>query len=182
MALTDGTYKLGPQQGQVLLKTGRTGLGRSAGHDLTIEVTQWSAEAVANTGDPGKSSVTATLDTRSLEPREGTGGVKPLTDSDRADIKRAINSKCLRTDQHPEITFTSTQVSGNPGSFRIVGNLTIMGNTQPATVEGRVDGDRIRGSATVTQTKFGIKPYSGIGGLLKLADDVQFEFDIAIPS
>ncbi len=183
MALSDGTYRFGPEQGTVLVKTTRTGLGRRAGHDLTIEATRWSAEAVVNAADPGKSSVTVTLDASSLEPREGTGGLKPLTDSDRAEIKKTIcGGKCLSTDQHPEITFTSTQASGRPESFTITGNLTIMGKTQPASVQGRVDTDgHIRGDSTIAQTRFGIKPYSGVGGLLKVADEVQIQFDLTVP-
>lgn len=167
----------------MVVKTSRTGLGRRAGHDLTIEVTRWSAEAVVNTTDPGKSSVTVNLDASSLEPREGTGGLKPLTDSDRAEIKKTITGgKGLSTDQHPEVTFTSTQVSGRPESFTITGNLTIMGRTQPASVEGHVDDDgRVRGETTIAQTRWGIKPYSGVGGLLKVADEVQIQFDVAIP-
>ncbi|NUL33985.1 YceI family protein, partial [Streptomyces lunaelactis] len=40
--LTDGTYRLGPSTARLLIKTGRAGLGRRAGHDLTIEATRWS--------------------------------------------------------------------------------------------------------------------------------------------
>lgn len=40
------------------------------------------------------------------------------------------------------------------------------------------DADRYRGSATVTQSAFGIKPYSGMFGTLKVRDAVQVEFDV----
>jgi len=53
MTLATGSYPLGPQAGRLLLKTGRTGLGRRAGHDLTIEATRWQADVEANTADPG---------------------------------------------------------------------------------------------------------------------------------
>lgn len=183
MALSDGQYRLGPDQGKLLLKTSRTGLGRRAGHDLTIEVTRWSADASVNTADPAKSSVMVTIDADSLEAREGTGGLKPLTDSDRADINKTICDKCLHTGEHPKITFSSTEVAGNPESFTVTGDLTIMGRTQPVTVQASADADgRIRGSATITQSRWGIKPYSGVGGLLKVADDVQIQFDVAAPA
>lgn len=182
MALSDGQYRLGPEQGKLLLKTSRTGLGRRAGHDLTIETTRWSADAVVNTADPEKSSVTVTVDAGSLEVREGTGGLKPLTDSDRAEIKRTICDKCLYTGEHPQITFTSAEVAGRPESFTITGNLTIMGKTQPVRVQASADGNgRIRGNATIAQSRWGIKPYSGFGGLLKVADEVQIQFDVAAP-
>ena len=44
MDIADGSYALGPDSGQLLIKTSRTGLGARAGHDLTIEVTGWRAE------------------------------------------------------------------------------------------------------------------------------------------
>lgn len=183
MALSDGQYRLGPEQGDLLLKTSRTGFGRRAGHDLTIEATRWAADAVVNTADPGQSSVTVTVDAGSLEVREGTGGLKPLTGSDRAEIKRTICDECLYTGEHPQITFTSTEVTGKPESFVITGNLTIRGRTQPVTVQASADGNgRIRGSATIAQSRWGIKPYSAFGGMLKVADEVRIEFDLAQPA
>jgi hypothetical protein len=40
---------------------------------------------------------------------------------------------------------------------------------------------RATGSITVTQTDFGIKPYSAMLGQLKVSDDVTVELDIALP-
>jgi hypothetical protein len=34
------------------------------------------------------------------------------------------------------------------------------------------------GSATVTQSTFGIKPYTAFLGALKLADDVRIEYEV----
>jgi polyisoprenoid-binding protein YceI len=82
--------------------------------------------------------VTVEADVGSFEVREGTGGVKPLTDTDRADIKNTLRGKILNTRQHPVITFVSSKVSGTAESFRIDGDLTIVGVTQPVTVEGQL--------------------------------------------
>jgi polyisoprenoid-binding protein YceI len=177
----NGSYRLSPQAGTLLLKTGRTGLGRRAGHDLTIEATRWQGDAVLNTADSGQSSVRLTIEVDSLEVREGAGGLKPLTDADRADIKTTIGEKILRTAEHPAITFSSSQVTGTPGAFQISGDLTIMGQSCPVTVFGGIEAGRIRGHATVTQSRWGIKPYSAFAGALRLADDVTVEFDLAAP-
>src|SRR5439155_8981949 len=75
--LTDGTYWLGPSTGRLLIKTGRAGLGRRAGHDLTIEATQWSGEALVAVADPARSWVNVTVETGCLQVRAGTGGLKP---------------------------------------------------------------------------------------------------------
>jgi polyisoprenoid-binding protein YceI len=181
VTLTDGTYRLGPSTGRLLIKTGRAGLGRRAGHDLTIEATRWSGEAMVVVGDPDRSSVRVTVETGSLEVREGTGGLKALTDADRAEIKQTLEGKALlHTAEHPMITFRSTRITGTPQSFEITGDLTIKGRTHPVTVHGKGNGDSLlRGWATVTQSAWGIKPYTAFLGALRLADDVRVEFDVA---
>jgi polyisoprenoid-binding protein YceI len=172
-----GTYDVGPGNGRLLVKTSRTGLGRRAGHDLTIEVTEWAANAVV---DPNGSSVTVTVEVDSFAVREGTGGVKPLTDGDRAEIKETIQQQILETARFPKITFRSTQVAGSAESFTIEGELTIRDVTRPVIVRGAADGDRVRGGATVVQSQFGIKPYSAFFGALKLADEVEIAFDFTL--
>jgi polyisoprenoid-binding protein YceI len=178
-----GTYRLGPANGHLIVKTGRTGLGRRAGHDLTIEVTQWEATATVDPADPAASSVTVTIDVDSFAVREGAGGVKPLTDGDRAEIKRTLQREILHSDRHPSITFQSTQVTGTPAAFEVEGELTILDQTRTVTVRGAAtDGDRLLGGATVVQSQFGIKPYSAFFGALKLADEVEIAFELGVPS
>jgi polyisoprenoid-binding protein YceI len=163
-----------------VIRTGRAGLGRRAGHDLTIEVTRWSGEAVVIVGDPDRSSVSVTVETGSLEVLEGTGGLKPLTDADRAEIKRILGDKAqLHTAQHPTITFRSTRITGTPQSFDVTGDLTIKGRTHPVTVHGKGNGDGLlHGWVTVTQSIWGIKPYTAFLGALRLADEVRVEFEV----
>ena len=85
MADITGNFRLGPDNGRVVLKTGRAGLAARAGHDLTIEITRWSAQvelpADAAGGDTA-ATVKAEFDLGSLEVRDGTGGAKPLSDRD----------------------------------------------------------------------------------------------------
>ncbi|MDT0547502.1 MULTISPECIES: YceI family protein [Streptomyces] len=180
MTLSDGAYGFGPPTGRLLIKTSRAGLGRKAGHDLTIEATRWSGSAVVVADDPGRSSVTVTVETSSLTVREGIGGLKPLTDADRAEIKRTLEGEALlHTAWHPTITFRSTSITGTLPSFEITGDLTIKGRTHPATVHGGSDGDgMVCGWATVPQSTWGIKPYTAFLGALKLADEVRVEYAV----
>jgi polyisoprenoid-binding protein YceI len=181
MVLTSGNYDLGPASGTLRLRTGRSGLGRKAGHDLTMEVTRWSAQAAVDTAEPSNSGVTAEIEVGSLKVIEGTGGVKALSDADRAEIIKVVREKILHTDRHPVITFRSTGVSGTPESFTVEGDLTIMDVTKPVTLRGQVVGDRLTGGATVVQSHWGIKPYSALFGQLKLADPIEIEFDLTLP-
>ena len=182
MAIDDGTYALGPESGRLLVKTSRTGLGSKAGHDLTIEVTRWQGRATVDTAEPANSSVSVDADVDSFEVIEGTGGVKPLSDSDRAEIKKTLREKILQSSRYPSITFRSTKVSGTPESFTAQGDLSIAGTTNPATVRGGITDGRARGDTTIAQTQWGIQPYSAFFGALKLADEVAVEFDVALAS
>jgi hypothetical protein len=170
----------------VLLKTGRVGLAARAGHDLTIEITRWSAQVTmpggGGDGDSGgglaAARLTAELDLGSLTVREGTGGAKPLTDRDRRDIQ-ATASKVLG----PAATagFTSSRVIPSPAGGAIEGMLTLRGTSRPVRLQviSPAPG-RYRGSATVKQSDFGITPYSGFFGALKLKDEVTVEFEVEL--
>ena len=179
MAIADGTYRLGSESGELFVKTGRTGMGRRAGHDLVIEVTRWRGEVTLASAEPERSTISVEVEVDSFEVREGLGGVKPLTDKDRASIKDTLRD-ILDSKSHPEIRFNSTNVTGSAESATVEGDLTIRGETNPVTVSAELTGDRVRGSATVAQTRFGIKPYTAFLGALKLADEVGVEFDAAL--
>ena len=179
MAATTGTFKLGPGAGRIVLKTGRVGVAARAGHDLTLEVTDWSATIKVPAEDAGgvtATTISADLDLSSLAVREGTGGVKPLTDSDRADIKKTMTG--ILGDG--EATFTSSKIIrfGATGGA-IEGNLTLNGKSQPVRLQvAEPAPGRYRGTATVLQSAFGLKPYTGFFGALKLKDEVGVEFEV----
>jgi hypothetical protein len=179
-----GTHQLGPGSGRVLVKTGREGLAARAGHDLTLEITRWSAQVTVPgeaAGGLAGTTLAAELDLGSLAVRSGTGGAKPLTDKDRRDIQ-AQARKILG---HPVgAAFASTQVipaSGAAPSGAIEGTLTLHGATRPLRLQvtGSADG-HFRGTAAIRQTDFGITPYSGFFGTLKLKDEIKIEFEITI--
>ena len=51
MAASTGTYRLGPDAGRVVIKTTRAGLAARVGHDLTLDVTRWSADITVPAGE-----------------------------------------------------------------------------------------------------------------------------------
>ncbi|MFD0691810.1 YceI family protein [Actinomadura fibrosa] len=187
MAVREGTHELGPDDGRLLVRTGRSGLGRRAGHDLTIEAARWTAAVTAG-ATPAESSVEVTVEVEGLEVREGTGGVKPLTDQDRAEIGKNLRT-VLDARRYPVITFRSDRIeeTGGEGRGAVEGDLTIMGRTKPVRIDailaGAEGGDvRLRGEVVLRQSRWGIKPYSAFFGALRLADDVEVAFDLRLPS
>lgn len=180
MADIKGTYRLGPDCGRVLIKTGRAGLAARAGHDLTIEVTRWSGQVTIPDDEAGvtAATVSAELDFGSLAVREGTGGAKPLTDRDRRDIANTA-AKILGGGDQATAAFTSARVIPAGAGGAIEGTLTFRGKSQPVRLQvtSAAPGRSYRGTATVRQTDFGITPYTGFFGALKLRDEVAVEFE-----
>jgi len=179
MAANEGRHRLGPSGGRLTLRTYRSGLAAQAGHDLTIEITQWSGELDGDDGAPDRLEVRINLD--SLVVREGAGGLKPLTDRDRREIALTAR-KQLQADRYPEATFTAAQFApDDTGGGRINGTLVLRGQSHPLTLTVSKAGEgRYRATATVVQSEFGIKPYSGMFGALKLRDAVDVEVDIGL--
>jgi polyisoprenoid-binding protein YceI len=153
------------------VKTYREGVAAKAGHDLIIEVTRWDA-TVTVADDPGGWSIELNADPRSLEVREGLRGVKPLTDKDRVEIRKTIDEKVLGGSP---IQFRSSGVRADGGAgLTVDGELTMAGNTRPISAQLSVDdGGAITGTIPVTQSAWGIKPYRGLMGALKVRDDVE---------
>jgi polyisoprenoid-binding protein YceI len=178
VSLRAGTYKLGPDDGTLSVRTGRTGAAAKAGHDLLIHVTAW--EATLEVGDdPADTSIALDADAASLRVREGTGGMQSLGDDDKANIHQTIDDDVLK---RRAITFRSTEVTGGDGMHSVQGELTLAGTTRPLAFDLEVGDDgRLRAVAVVKQSDWGMKPYSALFGALKVADDVRVEIDAGVP-
>jgi polyisoprenoid-binding protein YceI len=184
MALTSGTYVIGPDNGTLLVRTAREGAAAKMGHDLTLEPARWSAEVVMDAGDLSRSRVTATVDAGSLLVRDARGGAMPLTDKQRVEIIDNIRDKVLMTSRHPQITFQSTAITGDVTGATVSGDVTIAGATRPSRLRltAGPDPDRVAGMATIVQSDHGIKPYSALLGALKVRDAVEIEIDVRLPA
>jgi polyisoprenoid-binding protein YceI len=179
MALPAGTHSLGPDNASLQVRTYREGVAAKAGHDLIIEVTRWDA-TVAIAGESAGSTIELNADPHSLEIREGLRGVKPLTDKDRVEIRKNIDEKILRS--HP-IEFRSTGVRrADGGRLTVDGDLTMAGSTRPVTAELSVDdGGGVSGTIPLTQSAWGIKPYRGLMGALKVRDEIEIVIAANLP-
>jgi polyisoprenoid-binding protein YceI len=181
VSIATGTHRLGPDNATLRAKTYREGLAAKAGHDLVIEVTRWSATLDVAEDFPG-SSVELTADPDSLQVREGLRGVKPLTDKDRAEIRKNIDEKVLGREP---IGFRSTAMELADDGRRIVvrGDLQMAGTTRPLAFELSVAPDGgVSGTATVVQSDWGIKPYRGLMGALKVRDSLEVALEARLPS
>ncbi len=180
MALATGSHRLGPDGASLQVKTYREGVAAKVGHDLVLDVTRWEATVDIAT-DPGSTKIELSADPRSIEVREGLRGVKPLTDKDRSEIRRNIDEKALHGQP---VTFRSSAVRLVEADARLVveGDLTISGSTWPITAQLDVDEEgNVTGTIPVTQSSWGIKPYRGLMGALKVRDELEIVIAARLP-
>ena len=180
MSLRPGDHVLGPPSGTVRLRTYRQGLAAKAGHDLVLEVTTWTGHLVVPAEADGVPSVTAEIDLRSIHVVEGSGGVKPLTDGDKQEIRKSMQ-KPLRTADHPTATFRSTKVHVDADEATVQGELSLAGQTHPVELQVRREAGGLVGHAQIVQSAWGIKPYTGFLGALKLRDAVDVDVHVPLP-
>jgi polyisoprenoid-binding protein YceI len=174
VALAPEKHHFGPDNASLQVRTYREGVAAKAGHDLILAVTRWDA-TLEVAGEPAQRTVTLNADPRSLEVREGLGGVKPLTDRDRDEIRRNIDEKVLRG---APISFRSTAVRRAEDRLEVDGDLTIGASTRPISARLDVDAQRTAtGTVALTQSAWGIKPYRGLMGALKVRDELEIAIE-----
>jgi hypothetical protein len=173
VSLPPGTHRLGPDDATLSVRTKRVGAAAKAGHDLLFHVTTWEATLVVGE-DPSATTIELRADGGSLRVIEGTGGIQALGEEDIASIEKAIDDQVLQRDV---IEFRSTRVEpGDNDRLAVEGQLTIARRRNPISFQLEVGDDgALDAKAVVTQTAWGMKPYTALFGALKVHDDVEVE-------
>ena len=171
MPIQAGRHRLGPDSATLSVRTERAGAAAKAGHDLVIHVTAWEAQIVVGS-DPADTSMELSADATSLRVIEGTGGMQALRDEDLANIHETIDNEVLL---RQDIRFRSTRVEAEPGGDRlhVEGDLELVMRIKPIAFDLVIDdAGTVSATAVVTQTVWGMKPYSALFGALKVKDEV----------
>jgi polyisoprenoid-binding protein YceI len=166
-------YRLA-RSSRLQVKTGKAGLFGFAGHSHLIEARGFTGEVVYYPARPSSSHLDITVRTDSLEV------LTPPDPAERRKVAESMRTKVLRTAEYPEIKLVSRQVAPSADGFRVVGALTLVGQTReiPIDVVARIGPDTLEAASTfsIKQTDFGITPFSGgPGGAVKVADRVTFD-------
>jgi polyisoprenoid-binding protein YceI len=163
--------RLGPEDGTLTVKTGRTGAAAKAGHNLLLEVTAWEATL-------DDSSLVLTVDPASLRVLEGTGGMQALGDDDKESIEQTIGEEVLKGQA---IEFRSTAVRIDGSRAAVEGELTLGGTTRPLAFALELADGKVAGSVVVKQSDWRITPYSTLFGTLKVVDEVEVAVAATLP-
>jgi polyisoprenoid-binding protein YceI len=100
--------------------------------------------------------------------------MQALGDDDKADIRKTIDKDVLKK---KDISFSSSSAAAEGDGLTVSGDLSMGGKSNPVTFTLTGDGGSIAGSAKVSQSDWGIKPYSALFGALKVNDDVTVEVE-----
>ena len=180
MPVAPGDYVIGAPASRLLLRAFRQGVAARAGHDLVIEARDWHGRVRVPAEVGAQVSIAVEVDLRTLFVVSGTGGVKPLSDHDRGEIHAAMQGP-LRVGDHPVATYVSSEVRVAGEDASVDGTLALAGRTNALRLElHRDEGGTITGRGEVVQTRWGIKPYSGFFGALKLRDAVDLELSVTL--
>jgi polyisoprenoid-binding protein YceI len=65
----------------------------------------------------------------------------------------------------------------------VQGELTLLGTPRPLSFYLAITGDGgLRAATVVKQTDWGMKPYTGLFGALKVVDEVEIEVEATLPA
>ena len=177
MTTSAGRYTLGPDNGTLSVRTKKGGAIAKAGHDLLIRVRDWSATVDVGE-DATPTAIELNADSTSMQVIEGTGGLTSLGEDEKRGIAQTINEEVLNG---TPITFRSTEITAHGDHLHVSGELELVGTTRPASFSLSADDGHITGTAALTQSSWGIKPYSALFGTLKVQDEITIEVDAQLP-
>lgn len=160
--------------GALRVFTYKEGALRSVAHDLVLLVQRWSIES-----DERLSRVDVSISADSLRVLGTVEGerITPLSTADNAKIERIITRDVLAAERHPTIRFTGS-LSRTAGVCVAQGELTLRGASRPLTISATLE-DRVwRMQYKLTQSDYGIKPFTAMLGTLRVKDVVTVALEI----
>jgi polyisoprenoid-binding protein YceI len=180
--MNESSWSLDAAAGDLRILTGVAGRAAKMGHRLTIAMQSWEA-TVRWAGDQPK-SVELTVAVGSLAVLSGAGGIKPLAGPEKG-VARSNALKSLDAKKFPQIRFVAEDIAKTADGYRLTGTTEIHGTARPQVVDLKVEdsGDvwSLSAQVNLTQSDFGVKPYSLFMGSLKVADEVTVEFTATHP-
>ena len=175
--MAESSWSLTSADGELHILTGVAGRAARMGHRLNIAMTSWQASLRWAGDEPARAELTVDVD--SIDVLGGEGGLTPLSGPEKG-VCRSNALKSLDAKKFPQIRFTADQIAKTANGYRLDGAVEIHGTSRPQSVDLTVvdTGYALDLSARVpvTQTDFGVKPFSLMMGSLKVADEVTIAF------
>lgn len=176
------TYNLDASQSKFMANANRSGLFWFKGHSHHLAASDFSGQVELTPDAITPASLRLIVKAASLHE---TGA--DFTDQQKQIIDKELKDIVLLPAQYPDITFQSTNVTVKSSAasrydVKIDGNLTLHGVTKRITIPAVVtlSGNNLRavGEFSINRDDFNVKATSAFHGLVRVDNDVKFEFDI----
>jgi polyisoprenoid-binding protein YceI len=165
----------------IMIHVGKSGLLSAAAHDHTIDAPLSSGTiSSGTTREPAASGAAPPRVEFTVETAKMTVKPDPKIDAKtQATIQMDMEEMTLETKKFPEIRFRSSRVEKLAGGqWKVDGDLSLHGVTKPVSLTVKQTGDSYATRTVLKQTDFGIKPISIGGGMIKVKNEVEIDFQI----
>jgi hypothetical protein len=159
------------QRSTIAIHVAKAGLLSAMAHDHTIDA-PISSGSLRESADPHIEFV--------VEAAKLTVRADPKVDAKtHAQIQTDMHEMTLESKKFPQIAFRSSRLEkSGAGQWKVEGSLSLHGVTKPVSLLVKQSGDRYTTHTVLKQTDFGIKPVSIGGGMIRVKDEVQIDFEI----
>ena len=159
------------QRSKITIHVWKAGLLSAAAHNHTVNAPI--ASGTMRESAPPQVEFTVEAAKMNVEP-------DPKIDAkDQATIQTHMEDMTLEAKKYPRIVFRSSRVEKTPGGeWKVSGDLTLHGVTKPITLMVKQTGDEYTTHTVLKQTDFNIKPISIGGGIIKVKNEIDLDFQI----
>jgi polyisoprenoid-binding protein YceI len=176
------TYTIDLSQSQVAAILAQEGFMAKRYQTHRVEVKNFAGKIEVSSKDETQVAVEVEAESKSLVNVD-----LGMSEIERKEFHSILNNTVVESDKFPRIKFVSVSISaaqkfGETRNFTLDGDLTLHGVTKrvafPVSVTMTKEQLRATGEAKLKQSDFGMKPYSGGLGLIKIGDEVKVAFTI----
>ena len=160
-----------PARSTITIHVGKTGLLSAAGHEHWVNA-PISSGSIRESGALGVEF--------KVESAKMTAKPDPKLDAKtQATIQKDMEEMTLDVKTYPDISFQSSRVDpSSPNQWKVDGNLTLHGVTKPVSVIVKKNEGAYTGHTVLKQTDFGIKPITAGGGIVKVKNEIEIDFQV----
>ena len=162
---------LDTQRSTITIHVGKSGLLSAAAHDHTIAAPISSGTVRESTVPHIEFIVETAKMTVKRDPK--------IDAKTQVTIQTDMEEMTLETKKYPQIAFRSSHIERvADGQWKVDGDLSLHGITKPVSLTVKQSGDSWTTHTVLKQTDFGITPISIGGGMIKVKNEVQIDFQI----
>lgn len=179
-------FRILPEESLVLVRVGRAGAMANMGHDHAVAgkdiqgFVEFAADPSASRADIAMPLKNLVVDQAAYRKRLNLDA-EPSSD----DIAGTYSNmrRVLETEQFPWVKVEARFTSANSVPPELAASITMHGIAREFIVPVQIDVNEERlsvsGRLTLTHSDFGLTPFSAAGGLVRVADELLVEFELA---